>query len=116
MEKIKLNNGVEMPVFGFGTYKVKDPSECERSVTTAIGAGYRLIDTAQFYDNEAAVGAAIKNCGVAREELFVTTKVWFRSFETEDCRASLDGSLRKLGMDYLDLVLLHWPFGNVYAA
>ena len=116
MEKIKLNNGVEMPVFGFGTYKVKDPAECERSVTTAIGAGYRLIDTAQFYDNEAAVGAAIKNCGVAREELFVTTKVWFRSFETEDCRASLDGSLRKLGMDYLDLVLLHWPFGNVYAA
>lgn len=116
MEKMKLNNGVEMPMLGYGTYQVTDPAECEKSVLEAIRAGYRLIDTAQCYGNEEAVGAAVRNCGVACEELFITTKVWFRSFETEDCKASLEESLRKLGVDYLDLVLLHWPFGNVYAA
>lgn len=116
MEKIMLNNGVEMPVLGFGTYQVTDPAECEKSVAEAVRAGYRLIDTAQAYGNEEAVGAGIKSCGVPRGELFITTKVWFRSYETEDCRVSLEESMRKLGVDYLDMVLLHWPFGNVYAA
>lgn len=116
MEFIKLNNGVEMPMLGFGTYQVTDPAECEKSIIEAVGAGYRLIDTAQAYGNEEAVGAGIKNCGISRGELFITTKVWFRCYETEDCRNSLDESMRKLGVEYLDMVLLHWPFGNVYAA
>lgn len=116
MEKIMLNNSVEMPVLGFGTYQITDPAECEKSVINAVKAGYRLIDTAQAYGNEEAVGAGIRNCGVDRKELFVTTKVWFRSFESDDCRASLEESMKKLGVDYLDMVLLHWPFGNVYAA
>lgn len=116
MEMMTLNNGVEMPILGFGTYQVTDPGECEKSVINAVKAGYRLIDTAQAYGNEEAVGAGIRNCGVDRKELFVTTKVWFRCFESDDCRASLEGSMKKLGVDYLDMVLLHWPFGNVYAA
>ena len=116
METIKLNNGVEMPALGFGTYQVTNPAECEKSVIEAIRAGYRLIDTAQAYGNEEAIGAAIKNCGVPREELFITTKVWFRSYEKEECRKSLEESMGKLGVEYLDMVLLHWPFGNVYAA
>lgn len=116
MEMMTLNNGVEMPILGFGTYQVTDPGECEKSVINAVKAGYRLIDTAQAYGNEEAVGAGIRNCGVDRKELFVTTKVWFRCFESDDCRASLEESMKKLGVDYLDLVLLHWPFGNVYAA
>lgn len=116
MEMMTLNNGVEMPVLGFGTYQITDPEECEKSVINAVKAGYRLIDTAQAYGNEEAVGAGIRNCGVDRKELFVTTKVWFRCFESDDCRASLEESMKKLGVDYLDMVLLHWPFGNVYAA
>lgn len=116
MEMMTLNNGVEMPVLGFGTYQITDPAECEKSVINAVKAGYRLIDTAQAYGNEEAVGAGIRNCGVDRKELFVTTKVWFRCFESDDCRASLEESMKKLGVDYLDMVLLHWPFGNVYAA
>lgn len=116
MEMMTLNNGVEMPILGFGTYQVTDPGECEKSVINAVKAGYRLIDTAQAYGNEEAVGAGIRNCGVDRKELFVTTKVWFRCFESDDCRASLEESMKKLGVDYLDMVLLHWPFGNVYAA
>ena len=116
MEMMTLNNGEEMPILGFGTYQVTDPGECEKSVINAVKAGYRLIDTAQAYGNEEAVGAGIRNCGVDRKELFVTTKVWFRCFESDDCRASLEESMKKLGVDYLDMVLLHWPFGNVYAA
>lgn len=111
-----LNNGIEIPMLGFGTYQIADFSEGERSVIEAIKAGYRLIDTAQAYGNEEAVGAGIKNCGVPREELFITTKVWFHSYETEECRTSILESMRKLGVDYLDMVLLHWPFGNTYAA
>lgn len=105
-----------MPILGFGTYQITDPEECERTVINAVEAGYRLIDTAQAYGNEEAVGAGIKNCGVDRKELFVTTKVWFRSYESDDCKKSLELSMKKLGVDYLDMVLLHWPFGNVYAA
>lgn len=116
MEMMTLNNGVEMPIIGFGTYQITDPAECEKSVINAVKAGYRLIDTAQAYGNEEAVGAGIRNCGVDRKELFVTTKVWFRCFESDDCRASIEESMKKLGVDYLDMVLLHWPFGNVYAA
>lgn len=116
MENMKLNNGVEMPMLGFGTYQVTDPAECEQSVLSAIKAGYRLIDTAQAYGNEEAVGAAIKNCGVPREELFITTKVWFHNYESGSCRQSVLDSMEKLGVDYLDMVLLHWPYGNVYTA
>ena len=116
----KLNNGVEMPMLGFGTYQVTDPEECKNSVLTAIRAGYRLIDTAVAYGNEEAVGAGIKAALdegiVKREDLFITTKMWFRAYETEDCRNAMEESLRKLGLEYIDMVLLHWPFGNVYAA
>ena len=116
----KLNNGVEMPMLGFGTYQVTDPEECKNSVLTAIRAGYRLIDTAVAYGNEEAVGAGIKAALdegiVKREDLFITTKMWFRAYETDDCCRAMEESLRKLGLDYIDMVLLHWPFGNVYAA
>ncbi|SFC50481.1 aldo/keto reductase [Ruminococcus albus] len=115
-----LNNGIKMPMLGYGTFQVTDAAECKNSVLEAIRAGYRLIDTAQAYGNEDAVGAGIKAAldeGLCtRSELFITTKVWFRSFETEDCRKSLDESMRKLGVEYIDMVLLHWAFGNVYAA
>ena len=116
----ELNNGIKMPMLGYGTYQVTDAAECKNSVLEAIRAGYRLIDTAQAYGNEEAVGAGIKAAldeGVCtREELFITTKVWFHSYETEDCRRSLDESMKKLGVEYIDMVLLHWAFGNVYAA
>ena len=115
MNTVTLNNGVKMPVLGFGTYQITD-DECEKAVTSAIKAGYRLIDTAQAYGNETAVGKAIKNCGVPRADLFITTKVWFHNYETGDCRKSVLESMEKLGVTYLDMVLLHWPFGNIYAA
>ncbi len=115
MDTITLNNGVKMPVLGFGTYQITD-DECEKAVTGAIKAGYRLIDTAQAYGNETAVGKAIKNCGVPRADLFITTKVWFHNYETGDCQKSVLESMEKLGVTYLDMVLLHWPFGNTYAA
>ena len=103
-------------MLGFGTYQVTDPAECENSVIAAVKAGYRLIDTAQAYGNEEAVGAGIRKCGVPRENLFITTKVWFHNYESGDCRKSVLESMEKLGVDYLDMVLLHWPFGNTYAA
>lgn len=113
MNTILLNNGVTMPVLGFGTF-LTGGEECERSVLAAIEAGYRLIDTAEAYGNEEAVGQAIAKCGVARGELFITTKVNFRSYE--NAARTVESSLKKLNTDYLDLVLLHWPFGNYYAA
>ncbi len=120
METIRLNNGVTMPMLGYGTFRVTDPEECAQSVYTAIRTGYRLIDTAQAYGNEAAVGEGVRRAVAAglvkREDLFLTTKVWFQCFETDACRASLEQSLKDLGVDYIDLVLLHWPYGNVYAA
>ena len=116
MERIKLNNAVEMPTLGFGTYQITDLAECERCVIDAIHAGYRMIDTAQGYRNEEAVGAGIRKSGVAREDLFVVTKVRFRNYEPEVCRASVLTSMEKLGVEYIDLLLLHWPFGNYYAA
>lgn len=116
MRTIILNNGVKMPKIGLGTFKISDPAVCERSVLEAIDAGYRLIDTAQAYDNEKAVGRAVKQCGLPREELFITTKLWFRNFEKETARAAVLESMKKLQLDYIDLVLIHWPFGNYYAA
>ena len=114
METVKLNTGIEMPVLGLGTFLLTDPDTCERSISEAIRIGYRLIDTAQGYGNEEYIGRAVAGSDVAREELFITTKVWFKNYE--HTRASVEESMRKLQTDYLDLVLLHWPFGNTYAA
>ena len=114
MQKVKLNNGVEMPILGFGVFQVKDLDECERSVRDAIDVGYRLIDTAQSYGNEEAVGKAIKNSGVKREELFIATKLWIQSDGYEGAKKAFENSLKKLQLDYLDLYLIHQPFGDVY--
>lgn len=114
MQNVKLNNGVEMPILGFGVFQVKDLEECERSVVEAIETGYRLIDTAQSYGNEEAVGKAIKRCGVAREELFITTKLFIQSNGYEGTKRAFEISLKKLQLDYLDLYLIHQPFGDVY--
>lgn len=114
MQKIVLNNGVEMPVLGFGVFQVTDLAECERSVVDAIDVGYRLIDTAQSYMNEEAVGRAIKRGGVPREELFITTKLWIQSNGYDGARAAFERSLKRLQLDYLDLFLIHQPYGDVY--
>ena len=113
MNTLTLNNGIQMPVLGFGTFMMNG-SECEESVLTAIRAGYRMIDTAEAYGNEEAVGNAIIKSGVSRKKLFLVTKVNFRSYE--NTRETVEASLKKLKTDYLDLALLHWPFGNYYAA
>jgi 2,5-diketo-D-gluconate reductase A len=114
--QIELNNGVEMPVLGFGTYQVTDLAECERSVREAIETGYRLIDTAASYGNEEAVGRAIAGGEVARDELFVTTKLWISDSGYERTKRAFDRSLERLGLDYLDLYLIHQPYGDVYGA
>lgn len=114
MQKIKLNNGVEMPVLGFGVFQVTDLAECERSVLDAIETDYRLIDTAESYMNEEAVGKAIKASGVAREELFITTKLWIQRDGYAGAKRAFENSLKKLQLDYLDLYLIHQPFGDVY--
>ena len=113
METVKLNNGVEMPILGYGVYQV-GPAECERCVRDAIDTGYRLIDTAQSYFNEEGVGNAIKNSGVKREDLFLVTKIWISRSGDEKAAASIDESLRKLQTDYVDLLLIHQPFGDYY--
>lgn len=113
MDTITLNNGIPMPMLGFGTF-LMNGAQCEESVLAALRSGYRMIDTAEAYGNEEAVGRAIAKSGVPRQELFLVTKVNFRSYE--NARAAVEASLKKLGTDYLDLVLLHWPFGNYYAA
>jgi 2,5-diketo-D-gluconate reductase A len=114
MQQVILNNGVEMPILGFGVFQVPDPAECERSVLAAIATGYRLIDTAASYGNEDAVGQAIKKSGVSREDLFVTTKLWIQSDGYEGTKKAFEDSLDKLQLDYLDLYLMHQPFGDVY--
>lgn len=114
METVKLNNGVDMPILGFGVFQVPDLAECERSVLDAIQTGYRLIDTAASYQNEEAVGNAIKKSGVARKELFITTKLWIQSNGYQDTKKAFEVSLKKLQLDYLDLYLIHQPFGDVY--
>lgn len=103
-----------MPILGFGVFQVPDPAECERSVLDAIATGYRLIDTAASYGNEEAVGQAIKKCGVPREELFITTKLWIQSEGYQGTKRAFDTSLNKLALDYVDLYLIHQPFGDVY--
>ncbi len=116
MEYVTLNNGVKMPKVGYGVYQVTDLKQCEQSVVDAIEAGYRLIDTAQSYNNEEAVGNAIQRCGVDRKELFITTKVWVTSYGYDKTKASIEESLKKLQLDYIDLVLLHQPFNDYYGA
>lgn len=114
MQTVKLNNGIEMPILGFGVYQVPDHNECERVVSDALETGYRLIDTAQAYFNEEAVGKAIKNSGIDRKDIFLVTKVWVSNGGYEKAKASIDESLRKLQTDYIDLILIHQPFNDYY--
>ena len=114
MQTVKLNNGVEIPILGFGVFQIADPAECERSVVDAIEVGYTHIDTAASYMNEEAVGKGIKQSGVAREKLFITTKLWIQSNGYENTLKAFDRSLKRLQMDYVDLFLIHQPFGDVY--
>jgi 2,5-diketo-D-gluconate reductase A len=116
MQSVELNNGVEMPILGFGVFQVPDAEECERSVSEALRSGYRLIDTAAAYLNEAAVGNAVQKSGVPREELFVTTKLWVQDAGYESAKRAFEKSLQRLQVDYLDLYLIHQPFGDVYGA
>ncbi len=116
MKSVKLNNGVEMPILGFGVYQVRDYDECKKSVLHALETGYRSIDTAAAYQNEKAVGDAIKESGINREELFITTKLWMKDTGFETTKKAFETSLNKLQLDYLDLYLIHQPFGNVHAS
>ncbi len=113
MQTVKLSNGVEMPLLGYGVFLV-DPKECERCVTDAIDVGYRMIDTAQAYYNEEGVGAAIKKSGIKRDEFFLVTKVWITNSGEEKAAKSIEDSLKKLQTDYVDLLLIHQPFGDYY--
>lgn len=113
---VTLNNGVEMPILGFGVFQVPDPAECERSVRDALDVGYRLLDTAASYGNEEAVGAAIARSGVERAEIFVTTKLWVEDASYDGAKTAFERSLNKLRLDYLDLYLIHQPYGDVYGA
>ena len=116
MKTVTLNNGVVMPMEGFGVFQIPDPAQCEQAVSDALGAGYRLLDTAAAYQNEEAVGAAIRKSGLPREELFVTTKLWIQDAGYEGAKAAFQTSLDKLGLDYLDLYLIHQPMGDYYGA
>jgi len=116
MQAIRLNNGVEMPLLGFGVFQVRDLAECERAVSEALRVGYRLIDTAASYLNEEAVGRAIAASGVSRAELFVTTKLWVQDAGYDRARSAFERSAKRLGLDYLDLYLIHQPFGDVHGA
>lgn len=116
MEYVNLENGLRMPILGFGCYQLRDPEECEEAVFNALQHGYRLIDTAASYGNEEAVGRAIRRSGIPREELFITTKLWIDDYGEKSTPAAYERSLRRLDLDYLDLYLLHQPFGDVYGA
>ena len=114
MQNVKLNNGVEIPILGFGVFQITDSSECERSVVDAIQTGYSHIDTAASYQNEEAVGRGIEQSGVARDKLFITTKLWIQSNGYEGTLKAFERSLKRLQLDYIDLYLIHQPFGDVY--
>ena len=114
MQTVKLNNGVEMPIIGYGVFQIEDAGECERCVLDALDVGYRLIDTAQAYYNEEAVGQALKKTSIPREEIFLTTKVWVTEFGYEKAKASVLESMRKLQVEYLDLVLIHQCLSDYY--
>lgn len=116
MKYVKLNNGVEMPILGFGVYQIPDPEVCEQAVYDALMAGYRSIDTAAAYENEEAVGRAIRRSGIPREELFITTKLWISDAGYEPAKKAFEESMLKLGLKYLDLYLIHQPFGDVYGS
>ena len=116
MEMVMLSNGVKMPMEGFGVFQVPDAAVCRGAVMDAIQTGYRLIDTAAAYGNEEAVGAAVRDCGVAREELFIATKLWVQDASYQGAKAAFEESMRKLGLEYLDLYLIHQPMGDTYGA
>ena len=116
MQTVTLKNGVDMPLQGFGVFQVPDAALCERAVSEALAVGYRLIDTASVYGNEEAVGAAVRQSGIPRRDLFITTKVWIPAAGRGKTRRALEASLRRLGLDYLDLYLVHMPFGDYYGA
>ncbi len=116
MKNVTLNNGVEMPILGFGVYQMTDLKECEQSVLDALEAGYRSLDTSSAYHNEEAVGKAIKESGIPREELFITTKLWIQDAGYERAKKGFETSMKKLGLDYLDLYLIHQPFNDVYGS
>lgn len=116
MQHVTLNNGLQMPIIGYGVFQIPDHTECERCVVDAIGTGYRLIDTAASYMNEEAVGKGLKNGGVPRDQLFVTSKLWVQNTGYQQTLASIDKSLRRLQLDYLDLYLIHQPFGDVHGS
>lgn len=116
MHQVKLNNGVEIPIEGLGVYQINDPDQCEQAVLNAIASGYRSIDTATAYYNEEAVGAAIGKSGVPREELFLTTKLWIQDAGYENAKKAFQTSINKLGIDYLDLYLIHQPYGDYYGS
>ena len=113
---ITLNNGMEMPRIGYGVFRMKDPEECEEAVVQAIQSGYRLIDTAAAYENEEAVGRAIRRCGVLREELFITTKLWITDTSYEGAKRGFSNSMKRLGLDYIDLYFIHQPYNDYYGA
>ena len=113
---ITLNNGVKMPAIGYGVFRMKDPAECEEAVVQAIQNGYRLIDTAAAYENEEAVGRAIRRCGVPREELFITTKLWITDTSYEGAKRGFARSMERLGLDSVDLYLIHQPYNDYYGA
>lgn len=116
MQKVKLNNGIEMPILGFGVYQIEDQVLCEQCVYDAIEAGYRSIDTAAAYGNEEAVGRAIKRSGIPREDLFITTKLWISDAGYDKAKKAFEASMKRLQLDYLDLYLIHQPFNDYYGA
>ncbi len=116
METIELCDGARLPLLGFGVYQIKDPAQCKQAVLDAIEAGYRAIDTAASYGNEKAVGEALAECGVPRRELFITTKLWVEDADEARARVAIERSLELLGLDYLDLYLIHQPVGDVFGA